>query len=116
MKDEKMKKQRIKKRYQVILETYTEFGSGQKGRVNCYTCQHCGHITKTVHADRGVTPFMHACEQCGEFALSSSYNDIAPSAQPTQEWFRPTLDECLKMKDVVLLEHILNGGLDWRKI
>ena len=111
-----MEKQRIKKRYQAMLGTTREFVKDQNGRVNCYACRHCGHITKTVHADSGVTPFMHACEQCGEFAQSSFYKDIAPEQQPTQEWFRPTLDECLKMKDFVLLEHILNGGLDWRKI
>jgi hypothetical protein len=46
------------------------------------------------------------------------YNDIAPSQEPTQEWYRPTLKEALKWrsKNTMMLEHILQGGLDVRNI
>ena len=85
-------------------------------RVNCYVCD-CGHITKTKDVDAGVTPFMHTCEKCCNLARSTFYNDIIPEQQPTQEWYRPTLKQLLKMRNNIdLFEHVLNGGLDVRKI
>ncbi len=87
-------------------------------RVNCYSCK-CGHITKTIDIDSGVTPFYFSCDKCGEMATSSFYKDIAPSQLPTHEWYRPTLKQVLKMRRIVwegLLDHVLQGGLDSRKI
>lgn len=81
-------------------------------RFNCYTCQSCGHITKTRDIDSGVTPFSHACEKCKGRALSSFYKDIRPDIKPSQEWYRPSLQEVLKLrKNAPLLEHVLKGGL-----
>lgn len=85
-------------------------------RVNCYVCR-CQHITKTKDVDAGVTPFLHRCEKCGELARSTFYKDIAPEQQPTQEWYRPTLKQVLKMKNnEELLNHILQGGLIIRNV
>jgi hypothetical protein len=85
-----------------------------ENRVNVYTCG-SGHVTKTRDIDPGVTSFIYDCETCGEIARSSFYQDTHPELEPTQEWFRPTLDEVLKM-DIGMREHILSGGLDVRKI
>lgn len=87
-------------------------------RVNCYTCQSCGHITKTKDVDTGVTPFMLLCEKCNGISYSSFYEDIAPNQTPTIEWYRPTLKQILKMrtKHPEMLNHIFNGGLEYRKI
>lgn len=86
-------------------------------RVNCYICKNCNLITKTKDIDAGVTPFIHTCEHCGGEAHSTFYNDIAKHLHPTQEWYRPTLKQVLKMrKNEGLLDHILKGGLDCRKI
>ena len=83
--------------------------------VNCYICK-CGHITKTKNVDSGVTPFMFSCEKCGGTATSTFFKDIAPEQQPTFEWYRPTLKQVLKMrKDEGMLEHVLLGGLEFRK-
>lgn len=86
-------------------------------RVNCYTCG-SGHVTKFIDRDAGVTPMFLSCPTCGEQASSSGYRDISPELQPTHEWFRPTLQECQKMrgKKEAILEHVLNGGLEFRKI
>ncbi len=86
-------------------------------RVNCYTCQTCGHITKTKDVDSGVTPFMFGCEKCSQTAYSSFYKDIAPHLTPTVEWYRPSLAEVQKMrsKNSGALDHVLQGGLLSRK-
>ena len=85
-------------------------------RVNCYKCT-CSHITKTKDVDPGVTPFMHRCEKCGKKANSSFYVDIAPNQKPTEEWYRPSLKEVMKLRcDVFLLDHLFNGGLISRKL
>lgn len=87
-----------------------------KNRVNCYVCDSCGNITKTKHIDAGVTPMFFSCVECGQRSRSTFFNDIVPNKQPTIEWYRPTLHECLKMRnDEAVLQHVLNGGLNFRK-
>jgi len=113
-----MKIKEIKEKYNKLLndvKTKDFYKIDLTNRVNCYICKNCGHITKTKDIDAGVTPFMFNCENCDEFAYSRFYNDVAPELKPTFEWYRPTLKELLKMHPV-LQEHILNGGLHYRKI
>lgn len=118
-----MKSQReVTKQYNKLLqdvatnEFYTKVDLTK--RVNCYICQTCKRVTKTIDIDSGVTPFMHQCEYCKNTAHSTFYTDVAPNQEPTQEWFRPTLKECLKMRGKFegLLDHVLQGGLDVRAI
>jgi len=107
----------IKAQYAHSVEYYS---THVKRGVNCYTCPSCKHITKTIDVDAGVTPFMHLCEQCKkELGQSSMYKDIAPNQQPTEEWYRPTLEEVLEMHkagDYNMVSHIVRGGLHQRKI
>lgn len=85
-------------------------------RVNCYRCG-CGHVTKTKDIDPGVTPMSINCESCNSSAYSSFYSDVAHFQKPTQEWYRPTLSECLKMRNKpAVLDHVLMGGLMKRPI
>lgn len=84
-------------------------------RVNCYTCNHCGHITKTKDIDPGVTPMFFSCEKCSSMSTSNFYIDKSPNQLPTIEWYRPTLKEVLDMDNNVR-DHVLNGGLVHRKI
>lgn len=115
-----MKSQReIKRLYDELMadvQTNNYYKVDLKNRVNCYTCA-CGHVTKTKDIDAGCTPFMHSCEKCGGMARSTFYNDIAPNQMPTEEWYRPTLKQLMKMRnDEPMLDHIFGGGLDVRKI
>jgi len=109
----------IKRRYNKLLEkvkTDDYYKIDLTNRVNCYVCQTCRHITKTKDIDAGVTPSMFTCEICGNIAYSSFYKDIATDKKPTFEWFRPSLEQTIKMrKKPALLDHVLNGGLDYRK-
>lgn len=86
-------------------------------RINCYICG-CGHITKTKDIDAGVTPFMFDCEKCGEMAQSTFFTDVAFHKKHTVEWYRPSLKEVLEMRKKCSpgLDHVLNGGLEPRKI
>lgn len=114
-----MKRKHIERDYEKLLEAvrtnpyYTRIDLTNK--VNCYTCPNCKHITKTKDIAPGVTPMFHSCEKCNTLANSSFFRDIAPQQQPTQEWYRPTLAEVLKM-NAGLQEHVLSGGLCCRKI
>ena len=107
-----MNKKQIEKEYKEMLKK--RVGKVAENRVNCYVCD-CGHITKTIDVDSGVTPMFYLCEKCGSRATSSFYKDIAPELKPTQEWYRPTLEETIKAEPF-LRNHILSGGLDVRKI
>lgn len=110
-----MNKAHISTKYKNMLELAKD---RKVAGVNCYSCSNCGHITKTVDVDAGVTPMMHKCEKCGHMAESSFYNDIAPGVDPTEEWYRPSLEQVLKVRKTQpgLVQHVLNGGLDCRKI
>lgn len=115
-----MKSQReIARKYNKLLksvETDDFYKIDLANRVNCYVCS-CGHITKTKDIDAGVTPFMHKCEKCGQMAQSTSYKDIVPEQQPTEEWYRPSLKKVLKMrKNEGMLHHIFQGGLCVRRV
>ena len=106
----------IRRYYNMLKKHQSEV---EPNRVNCYKCDRCGHITKTMDVDDGVTPYAFTCDYCGNpFATSTMYNDIAPKQKPTHEWYRPSLKETLKWrsKNTNMLEHILNGGLDVRPI
>src|SRR5690606_33264246 len=81
-------------------------------RTNVYTCKN-GHLTKTRDVDPGVTPFFHSCKTCREIAKSSFYADTHPELKAIQEWYRPSLEEVLKMSDG-MREHVLSGGLEVR--
>lgn len=110
----------IERKYSKLLndvETNDFYKVDLTNRVNCYVCQTCKHITKTKDIDSGVTPFMSHCESCGNYAQSTFYKDIAPDQPHTWEWFRPSLKQVLKMrKNEGMLDHILSGGLELRKI
>jgi len=92
-------------------------GKVEPNRVNSYSCA-CGNVFKTIDLDKGVTPFYKLCDVCGNMARSNFYKDIDKNLKVTGEWYRPTLEKCLKMrnKNEDMLEHILNGGLEYRKI
>ena len=114
------KKQLIKRYNQLMIDVetnsyYTDIDL--TNRVNCYVCG-CGNVIKTKDIDAGCTPFMILCDKCNEFAKSTFYKDIKPNIEPQYEWYRPTLEEILKLrkKEPELIEHILRGGLDYRKI
>ena len=110
----------VKRRYDSLMEdvkTNDFYKVNLTNRVNCYICIECSHITKTKDVDPGVTPFIFKCEKCGKIARSTMYEDTAPGQKATFEWFRPTLKEILKMrrKHEKLLNHVLQGGLNYRK-
>lgn len=109
----------IERKFKQLLhdvETKNFYKIDLTNRVNCYVCK-CGHITKTKDVDAGVTPMFFTCEECGGDARSTFFKDVAPHQQPTFEWYRPDLKKVLKMrKNPALLDHILQGGLDYRKV
>lgn len=110
----------IKRRYSALLiKVLTDdfYKVDLTNRVNCYVCKKCAYITKTKDVDSGVTPFQIECECCKGPAHSTFYRDLFPHITPTQEWYRPTLDEVMKMRNKPsLLHHVLSGGLCLRKI
>jgi len=114
-----MNKAQITKRYAKLMndvETKDYYKVDLTNRVNCYVCDHCGHVTKTKDIAAGVTPMFHKCEACGKTARSSFYKDLRPLNPPTEEWYRPDLKEVLKMQNDALIEHVLSGGLCTRKV
>ena len=115
-----MKSQReIKRRFDKLMSdvaTNEYYKVDLSNRVNCYVCS-CGHVTKTKDVDAGCTSFMHLCEKCHMMAKSTFYNDVAPNKEATEEWYRPTLKELMKMRDdAATLDHVFAGGLLVRRI
>jgi hypothetical protein len=84
------------------------------GKVNCYVCNSCKAVTKSVNKDAGVIPFMIVCS-CGNFAQSTFFKDIAPDKKPKIEFYRPTLEELSKLNEAEVT-HVLKGGLIEKEI
>lgn len=106
----------VTRKYNEMLESLdSQF---QKDSINCYACNQ-GHVMKTIHVDAGTTPMFEKCQECGEMAKSTFYSDIVPDKPATHEWFRPNLETVIKKHRRRVggdLDHILNGGLELRKI
>lgn len=102
----------IVKEYGKMIERFKDAKEGHYG-INCYVCED-NHITKTDSIDQGVIPFVHKCAICGKPAYSTGYRDEAPDKEPEEEWYRPSLEETLKL-DRASLDHVMNGGLLSRK-
>ena len=110
---DKLVKKDVIRRYKQMLKTVSK-ENYYKDRTNCYVCEKCGAVTKTIDIDNGVTPMGIECPYCHENAMSSFYQDIAPNIEITHEWYRPTLDETLQLASenkIFTVTHILNGGL-----
>jgi hypothetical protein len=86
-------------------------------RVNLYRCKN-GHEVKTKDIDPGVTPFIIPCPICHVDAYSSGYRDKAARLKVTHVWFRPSLAALSKLNKThkMVVEHVLNGGLIYRKL
>ena len=94
-----------------------EIKPAEPNRTNCYRCGKCGYVTKTIDRHHGVTPMFITCDCCKGQATSSFYQNDYPDMVPEYEWFVPTLDEVKKYRrNPAMLDHIFNGGLDFRKI
>lgn len=105
------KKQIISAYNKMLIESKKEDNSPT---INCYVCDSCQHITKTIDVDNGVTPMFKKCNNCNGYAKSSFYKDLLPSQSPSEEWYIPSLSQVLKynrQNKTTLVEHILKGGL-----
>lgn len=106
----------ITRQYSNVIYTHKDMVV-EPNRVNCYVCESCKQITKTIDIAVGVTSFIIPCPVCGCAARSSFYSDLLPDYEPTMEWYRPTIAQALKKKkDHSLMDHLLQGGLSLRTI
>ena len=111
-------KKDITKRYEQMLRDIESADiNDNTGRVNCYRCQKCGKVTKTIERAKGDTPFGIECPECGEDAMSTFYNDIIPDKPIEYEWVRPTLEDCFALCEAPFqLNYLLSGGLLRKKL
>ena len=111
-------KKDITKRYKAMLrELPTAEIDDNTGKVNCYRCDKCHNVTKTIEREKGSTPMGIICPVCGDNAFSTFYQDIAPDKEPTFEWVRPTLEETLEMHNTpIQCNFVLAGGLVRKEI
>ena len=98
-----------------VLEWLDKMPDWNPGRKNIYTCEKCGGHIVTVDTDKGVTPFMIACQADPECngAMTSNFYRCDPSLIADYEWYRPQTAAGL---DRHSLEHVLKGGLLFRKL
>lgn len=112
----------VERRYNKLMQdvaTSDYYKPDPEQVINNYVCTSglCQHITKTKSVDVGVIPMMFSCEKCGATAKITFFKDWRPAQEATVEWYRPTLQQLLKMRNKPWeLEHILKGGLAYRKI
>ena len=111
-------KKKVNQLYHKLVIAYAAPKAKADSRVVNYYCPGCRRGIKTVLIDEGVTPHFFVCDKCGKPAEVTNLFIGNMGEQPIYEWFRPTLDECMKMRrtNPPLLAYILRGGLHYRKI
>lgn len=112
----KMTKKQITKSYQKLVSEIEEMKMYDgRGTVDEYVCNRCGEKVFTTYRDKGVTPFVMRCRKCGGDAVHrDTYRkfsvEVFRSVVKVQDWYRPSLEETLKMSED-MIDHVLNGGL-----
>lgn len=102
-------KRDIQKRYRNLLERY----GGESDEVFCYVCDQCGQVTKVRQIVKGMAPGGIECPYCHGQAMMDIF-DAYPNITATYEWYRPELDEVLRMVEndkLYTVNFILSGGL-----
>lgn len=108
-----MKREDIEKKYNELVNTIeAKIMYDGREKVDRYTCEDCGHIIYTTYRDKGVTPFTVRCNRCGGTKYHDKTYDkkSVPDYVLVIDWYRPTLEDTLKMSDG-MIDHVLNGGL-----
>lgn len=85
-----------------------------RGEYNGYCCEKCGYIVATYYKDKGVTPFVIQCPECGGMAQHTITSMDAPPKRPNisavKNWVRPDYEQFVKLSPATQ-QHVLNGGL-----
>ena len=110
-----MDKKALKKKYDKLVSSIEDAQMYDgRGEYNGYICKSCGYITATFYKDKGVTPFIIACEKCGCASMHNITSRNAPPARPNispiHNWVRPTFEQLIKL-DESTIDHVLDGGL-----
>lgn len=108
-----MTKEQIEKRYNELVNGIEEKKMYDgRNTVDRYVCDTCEYMIHTTYKDKGVTPFTMRCTRCGGTMYHTKTFDkkTVPHYVMVLDWYRPTLEQTLKMSDA-MIEHILNGGL-----
>ena len=99
----------IEKRYRKMLERF----KGDTMEISCYACEQCGQVTKVRQEVVGLTHGGIECPYCHGQANLDMFDQL-PNVSVTHEWYRPTIDEVLKMAEedrMFSVNFVLSGGL-----
>ena len=108
---DKSVKRDIEKRYKNIIV------EDNNGQTDTFLCQECNNIIRTKVTDSGLVPMGIECPFCGKEAYHQDEDN--PKIDITYEWYRPSLEEVLRMaeeKRLFSVSMILSGGLMRRKL
>ena len=106
-------REQIEKQYNKLVSEIEEKKMYDgRGTVDRYICDTCGYMMHTTYKDKGVTPFVMRCPKCGGDMVhrQTFKKDTVPDWVQVKNWYRPTLEQTLKMPSG-RIEHILQGGL-----
>lgn len=110
-----MSKDEITKKYNALVASIEEAGIYDgRGVYNLYECNKCSNSKVTLYIDKGVTPFIIACDECDGHMSHTKTSRCAPLGGIVHCWVRPSLEQTLKLSEG-LQEHVLNGGLVLRE-
>lgn len=81
-----------------------------RGNYDLYECEDCHHHVITTYAEKGVTPFVIKCPECGAAMMhTKTYGNVAQGTK-VLKWLRPTYSQYLHLSPFTR-QHIEQGGL-----
>lgn len=111
-----MNEKELKDKYNVLVENIetARIYDGRNKGVDVYVCKTCGRKIYTRYKDKGVTPFVMNCRNCG-YGLAQHIETITEDTAAIMKyevlnWVRPTFEQLLKL-DENYINHVLDGGL-----
>lgn len=81
--------------------------------VDIYICDRCNAAKYTRYKDKGVTPYIIHCRECGGNMVhrkTVEETNYIKRKETIKNWVRPTYEQMMKM-DKGTIEHVLRGGL-----
>lgn len=81
-----------------------------RGKTDQYECEGCGNLIFTIYGDKGVTPFVIRCPQCGNSMCHNKTLDKAPEGTDVIRWVRPSY-RYYRRSESGTQKHIEQGGL-----
>lgn len=109
-----MGEKELKKEYEKMVSGIgnSRIYDGRGKGIDIYHCDKCQTSIFTRYKEKGVTPYIIPCEQCGWMMrhMKTVEDNVIKRQEMVRNWVRPSFDQ-MKGMGFATIAHVLKGGL-----